>query len=151
MKTSEAGIRLIKRFTILHTRSHLDQNGWVVGYDCRQHDVAGGMKFGPDMEITQAQAEAMLQDRVAIAEALVTACSGNVDLEQNQFDALVSYVYGLVDMRTFINCDIAKALKAGNLDAAGVALNRERQKQPEKSVLELRRWAEVKMFLNEDE
>jgi lysozyme len=88
MNISQEGISLIKKFEGCELEAYKCAAGvWTIGYG-HTKDVTEGM------EITQAEAETMLKDE------LLDYCNYvdmyvQVPLEQNQFDALVSWTYNL--------------------------------------------------------
>jgi|TARA_R110000787_G_scaffold237170_1_gene343619 lysozyme len=88
MEISSEGISLIKKFEGCELEAYKCAAGvWTIGYG-HTKDVTEGM------EITQAEAETMLKDE------LLDYCNYvdmyvQVPLEQNQFDALVSWTYNL--------------------------------------------------------
>ena len=88
MEISSEGISLIKKFEGCELEAYKCAAGvWTIGYG-HTKDVTEGM------EITQAEAETMLK------EELLDYCNYvdmyvQVPLEQNQFDALVSWTYNL--------------------------------------------------------
>lgn len=89
MKTSENGVNLIKRFEGLELEAYQDIAGiWTIGYGHTGDDVT------PGMTITAAQAEAMLRRDLGPREAAVSDAV-KVQLNQNEFDALVSFVYNV--------------------------------------------------------
>lgn len=88
MKTSEAGIQLIEQFEGLSLKAYQDVAGvWTNGYG-NTHGVV------PGTTITQAQAESDLLFNVAGSEYVVNTVV-KVPLTQNQFDALVDFVFNL--------------------------------------------------------
>lgn len=85
MKTSNKGIELIKSFEGCHLTSYKCPSGvWTIGYG----HTAG---VGKGQNITQAQADAYLVADLAKYESYVNALI--MKLNQNQFDALVSFTY----------------------------------------------------------
>ena len=85
MRTSDRGIALIKSFEGCRLTAYLCPSGvWTIGYG----HTAGVQK---GQVITQAQADAFLASDLQKYEKYVTA-TGLV-LNQNQFDALVSFTY----------------------------------------------------------
>lgn len=87
MKTSRQGIELIKRFEALRLRAYVCPAGVLtIGWGHTK-----GVKAG--MVIDHAEAERMLADDIAIAERCVNCDAEN--LNQNQFDALVSFVFNV--------------------------------------------------------
>lgn len=87
MKTSNKGIDLIKNHELLRLRAYIDPVGvWTIGYG-----HTGGVKSGD--VITEEQAEALLRADLAIAERAVS--DTGLRINQNQFDALVSFVFNV--------------------------------------------------------
>lgn len=99
MKTSETGLSLIKKFEGLRLSSYYcPSNVLSVGYGRTGTGVYEGMT------ITEAQADLfLLEDVVRFEEAINTLVE--VDLNQNEFDALVSFAF---------NCGVS-ALKESSL------------------------------------
>ena len=105
MRTSEAGILLIKSFEGCRTVAYQDAVGvWTIGYG-HTIDVKEGMT------ITQHQCDVMLEVDIETYENYVNKYV-IVSLTQNQFDALVSWVYNLgpTNLR---NSTMLKVLNAG--------------------------------------
>lgn len=89
MKTSPRGIELIKQFEGLELEAYQDIAGiWTIGYGHTGPDVEPGMR------ISEREAEALLRRDLKSREDAVDRFS-NVDLNQNEFDALVSFVYNV--------------------------------------------------------
>ena len=87
MKTSEAGLNLIKSFEGLKLESYLcPAKVWTIGYGHTQ-----GVKKG--QIISEKHAESLLKGDLLIYEKAVL--SHNLKLNQNQFDALVSFTYNV--------------------------------------------------------
>ena len=89
MKTSTAGINLIKQFEGCRLAAYKPvstEKYWTIGYGHYGQDVA------PNMTITQAQAEIMLGIDLVKYEQAVDHYA-IFPLSQNQFDALVSFAY----------------------------------------------------------
>jgi len=88
MTTSLNGRNLIESFEGLRLTSYQDQKGvWTIGYG-HTADV------WPDQTITQEQADDFLGVDLHHAETAVMGLV-KVPLNQNQFDALVSFVYNI--------------------------------------------------------
>ena len=88
MKTSNEGISLIQKFEGCETEAYQCSAGvWTIGYG-HTKDVVEGMK------ITTEEAEQMLVDELHEYESYINK-HVTVALSQNQFDALVSWVYNL--------------------------------------------------------
>ncbi len=87
MKTSNKGIELIKRFEGLRLKAYQDSRGtWTIGYG-----HTGGVKSGDT--ITEQEAVELLARDLKTAEDAVN--EQNLSLSQNQFDALVSFVFNV--------------------------------------------------------
>lgn len=103
MKTSQTGIDLIKKFEGCQLKAYLCPAGvWTIGVG-----HTGGVKQG--QVITQKQADDLLRQDVEKFEDAIHQFV-KVELNQNQFDALVSWTFNLgggalqkSDMLTFIN------------------------------------------------
>lgn len=87
MKTSENGIALIKSFEGCKLKAYKDSVGvWTIGY--------GNTSYAKqDMTITQAQAETFLKGDIKPVERVLNAMG--INYTQNQFDALVSWIFNL--------------------------------------------------------
>ena len=82
------GLALIKKFEGCELKAYQCSAGvWTIGYGHTKDVVEG-------MEITQEQAEQMLVDELHEYESYIYKYV-TVALSQNQFDALVSWVYNL--------------------------------------------------------
>ena len=116
MKLGDRGTELLKYFEGCKLEAYQDSVGvWTIGY---------GHTKGvfPGMTITQGQAEQMLltelEEYEGYIENMVT-----VPLTQNQFDALVVWVYNL-GPTNFKNSTLLKELNSGNYTAAGTEILR---------------------------
>lgn len=88
MKTSDAGIALIKEFEGFVTLAYQDAVGvWTIGWGHTQGVTEGD-------RVTEEMATDMLVSDLAWAEAAVNAYV-EVPLAQGQFDALVSFTFNL--------------------------------------------------------
>lgn len=88
MKISQAGIDLIKAYEGYSAKAYVCPAGYLtIGYGHLIKDLSS-------VSITKPQAEALLRTDVATAEKSVNRLI-KVPLRQNQFDALVSFVYNL--------------------------------------------------------
>jgi len=93
MKTSERGIELIKHFEGLELEAYQDDVGvWTIGYG--HTDNAGQPKVTPGMRITEQDAEDILRSDLGQYERGVSRIV-SVPLNQNEFDALVSFTFNL--------------------------------------------------------
>jgi lysozyme len=89
MKISTTGVNLIKSFEGLKLQAYIDAVGILtIGYGHTGPDVHKGMT------ITEAQATDLLHKDLTSFEAAVTKLI-TVPLNQNQFDALVSFTYNV--------------------------------------------------------
>lgn len=96
MNISNACLTLIKHFEGCRLTSYLDASGiWTIGWGHTGHDVHKGMT------INQARADELLRQDVTAFAIGVSDCV-KVPVNQNQFDALVSFAYnvGLGALRT---------------------------------------------------
>ena len=87
MNTSPKGIALIKEFEGLRLKAYKCPGGvWTIGYG-----HTAGVKSG--MVITEAQAEEYLKADLIVFERYLNGL--RLALNQNQFDALVSFIYNV--------------------------------------------------------
>ena len=87
MKTSPKGIALIKEFEGLRLKAYLCPGGvWTIGYG-----HTAGVKSG--MVISEAQAEEYLKADLILFERYLNGLG--LALNQNQFDALISFIYNV--------------------------------------------------------
>ena len=116
MKLGERGTEILKYFEGCKLTAYQDSVGvWTIGYG-HPKGVYNGMT------ITQEEAEQMLltelEEYEGYIENMVT-----VPLTQNQFDALVVWIYNL-GPTNFKNSTLLKELNAGNYNAAGQEITR---------------------------
>ena len=135
MRTSSRGINLIKSFEGCHLAAYKCPTGvWTIGYG----HTAG---VEPGQRITQAKADAFLASDLEKYEKYV----GNtkLDLNQNQFDALVSFTYncGNGNLKTLIKNrtldQIAEAMLLYNKSGGKVLNGLVRRRQGDGEVLQL--------------
>lgn len=87
MEISNKGINLIKKYEGFRSKAYLcPARIWTIGYG-----HTSGVKSGD--VITEAQGEEYLRADLKEAENVIN--SHNLELKQNQFDALVSFVFNL--------------------------------------------------------
>ena len=139
MNISEYGLDLIKHFEGCELQAYkCPANVWTIGY--------GHIKgVSEGMTITQEEAEQMLKDEMAEYEGYVNKLV-TVELNQNQFDAMVSWVYNLGGGNLKAST-LLKVLNAG--DYAGVPAQMMRWNKAGGKVLEgltRRRQAEADLF-----
>lgn len=119
MKISSHGLDLIKEFEGYHRAL---PDGACVAYRCPAgvltigYGCTEGVKEG--MRWTKADAEARLLGELAKHEAAVTRLT-TVDLNQNQFDALVSFSYNL-GSGALGKSHLLKCVNAGKFDEAAL-------------------------------
>lgn len=110
MKISSTGLDLIKRFEGFEPKAYLCPAGVLtIGYGSTGKHVTRGQT------ITQAEATALLAKDVVRFENAVNKLG--VTLTQNQFDALVAFVYN-VGEGSFNASTLVKRLKAGDMVGA---------------------------------
>lgn len=115
MKISESGIELLKRFEGLELEAYQDIAGiWTIGYGHTGADVQPGMK------ISERDAEELLRRDLKPREQAVASAT-KVALNQNEFDALVSFVYN-VGAAAFRSSTALKRLNKGDRVGAADAL-----------------------------
>ena len=111
MKTSAAGLALIKRFEGLELEAYQDVAGiWTIGYGHTGPEVKPGLKWTE--QVAEAALTLDLESREDAISRLVTA-----PLSQHKFDALVSFVFN-VGIEAFRNSTVRKRINAGDSDAS---------------------------------
>jgi lysozyme len=139
MKTSSNGIDLIKHYEGCETEAYLcPANVWTIGYGHIKGVQEGDV-------ITEQQAHDMLVEELNEYEEYVNT-KVMVDLNQDQFDALVSWVYNL-GSGNFTSSTLLKVLNSG--DYAGVPEQILRWNKANGQVLEglsRRRESEAELF-----
>ena len=147
MHISEEGIELIKNFEGCELKSYQDSVGvWTIGFG-HTKDVKEGD------EINQEHAEFMLTEEMPEYEGYINNMV-KVPLEQNQFDALCSWVYNLgptnlknSTLLTVLNQErykeVPQEIKRWN-KAGGVVLNGlVRRREAEALLFEKKEWRNV--------
>ena len=107
MKISEKGLQMIKNFEgLLLVASNKLDGVWTVGYGCTV-----GVK--PYQRITEKEAEEMLLREIAKHESYVNKYANQLKLNQNQFDALVSFSYncGIGNLKNLVADKNGKATR----------------------------------------
>lgn len=144
MYTSQNGVNLIKEFEGLELEAYRDIAGiWTIGYG-HTGDVY------PGQSLTEDEAESLLRQDLIPRERAVGSLV-KVSLNQNEFDALVSFVYNL-GKDALARSTFLKNLNAGYPRMAAQEMlrwNKARVKGVLKEVpgLTRRRAAERKLFL----
>jgi len=105
------GLSLTEQFEGCELTAYQDQVGvWTIGYGHTGPDVVAGLT------ITQDQAQALLAQDVQSAAACVNN-SVTVQLSQDEFDALVDFVFNL-GVGAFESSTLLRDLNAANFTAA---------------------------------
>ncbi|WP_431614191.1 lysozyme [Enterobacter hormaechei] len=116
MQTSDKGIALIKQFEGCKLTAYQDSVGvWTIGYGWTQ--PVDGKPIRAGMTIKQETAERLLKTGLVSYESDVSRLV-KVGLNQDQFDALVSFTYNL-GARSLSTSTLLRKLNAG--DYAGAA------------------------------
>lgn len=146
MQTSKNGFDLIKRFEGCELTAYQDSVGvWTIGYGWTQQ--VNGVPVGAGMTITQSTADKLLSSGIAQYEQAVNRLV-TVAITQNQFDALVDFVYNL-GAAAFESSTLIKKLNDG--DYVGAADEFPRWNKAGGKVLSgltKRRAAERELFLS---
>lgn len=117
MRISQNGLELIKEFEGFSATPYVCAGGKVtVGFG---HTNTASMKMKP---ITKRDGEALLKQDLREAEATVERLV-KVDLTQNQFDALISFVFN-VGAGALAKSTLLKLLNKGNYEAVPAQLMR---------------------------
>ena len=94
MTASENGINFIKNEESCVLHSYKDSAGvWTIGWGSTMYKT--GKRVGPGETITQQDADDLLRWEVGNKQASVSAFVSNLKLNQNQYDALVSFAYNV--------------------------------------------------------
>ncbi|MFD0765197.1 lysozyme [Mucilaginibacter lutimaris] len=116
MTLSKRGIALIKNFEGLRLYAYKDIAGvWTIGYGSTKYADGRAVKKG-DKLTNESEAEALLKSTLTIYINAVNK-GITVHLSQNQFDALVSFIYN-VGTGAVKSSTLFKKLNAGNYTAA---------------------------------
>jgi len=104
--TSQRGIDLIKRHEGLSLEAYLcPANKWTIGYGHTRTAHEGD-------KITERLAEELLKQDLKFTEIRVNALTADLDLKQNQFDALVSFAFN-VGCAAFAKSTLLKRIREG--------------------------------------
>ena len=94
MKSSDNGIRLLQEFEGLRLTSYLCSAGVAtIGYGATYYADGSKVKLG--QTITRDQADQLLKDHLKEFEGSVLGLLNTTKVNQNQFDALVSFCFNL--------------------------------------------------------
>lgn len=106
MNVSPDGVQLIKRLEGLRLKAYKCQAGvWTVGYGVT------GPNIGPNTVITEAEADRLFSDVLRYFEQNVRDRL-KVQVNQNEFDALVSFSYN-IGLNAFSSSTLLKLLNSG--------------------------------------
>lgn len=149
MKTSSKGIDLIKKYEGLELKAYPDpgtgSDPWTIGYGCTIYP--SGEKVMPGDVITEEEAEEYLKHDLEQFEGYVNLYV-DAPLNQNQFDALVSFTYNL-GPHNLQTSTLLKELNRGNYQGAAAQFGRWVNAAGRKlSGLVKRREAEKQLFLS---
>lgn len=140
--TSNKGIELIKKFEGCRLAAYKCPAGvWTIGYGHTANVTSG-------MAITQQQADNYLREDLARFEKCISD-NVKVSINQNQFDALVSFTYNC-GAGAFKNSTLLKMLNQGNYkEAAEQLLRWDKANGKVLAGLTRRRKEERELFLSE--
>jgi GH24 family phage-related lysozyme (muramidase) len=119
MKTSQVGVNLIKSFEGLMLKAYKPvptEYYWTIGYGHYGSDVKEGQR------ITASQAEEMLKHDLGKYEYSVNQ-NVKVKLNQNQFDALVSFCYN-VGSEALRTSTLLKKVNVGDFKSASLEFDK---------------------------
>lgn len=116
MKTNQAGLDIIKKWEGFRERAYQDTGGvWTIGYGTTA--MAGvGISPSRGILITKEQAEDYLRKYLVKVEAQIMSMV-SVPLNENQFSALVSFVYNIGPTQ-FRGSTLLKKLNTGDYEGA---------------------------------
>lgn len=146
MRVSENGINLIKQFEGCRLTAYQDSVGvWTIGYGWTQ--PVDGKPVAKGMVITQQKANDLLKQGVVQYENGVNSLV-KVQLNQNQFDALVDFAYNL-GVNALKGSTLLKKLNAGDYGGAANEFTKwNKAGGKELAGLTRRREAEKSLFLS---
>lgn len=146
MRTSQAGLNVIKAFEGFRGRSELLPNGrWIIGYGHLRRAKEG-------VRVNESEAEAILREYdLPPVERFVMRCV-LAPTTQNEFDALVSLAFN-IGPKAFASSDVVASMNGGNRLEAAHAFDAWRRAKIGGRVqivdaLVRRRAAEKALFLN---
>ena len=144
MRTAQPGLDLIKGFESLRLDAYQDSVGIItIGYGTIR---INGERIQPGATITEDEANQLLADEVSYFEKIVNSCV-TVPLTQNQFDALICFVYNLGE-GNLRSSTLLRKLNAGDYTGASKEFVRwNRAGGVELAGLTRRRTAERDLFL----
>lgn len=118
LRTSESGVSFIKYEEGFRERAYKDIYGnWTIAYG---HKIIPGDGFSVSSLVSQVQADALLRHDLIERENTVKNLV-KVPISQNQFNALVSFVYN-IGAGNFQKSTALAAINAGDFDRARRAI-----------------------------
>lgn len=119
MKISKNCLDIIEKWEGLKLEAYIDPVGIpTIGYGTIRYPNGQKVKLGD--KIAQAEAEAFLKFEVDEVVKNLTAVLAGINLNQNQFDAIVSLCYN-IGVGAFKDSTVLRKLKEGDFQAASVA------------------------------
>ena len=119
---SERGFDLIKKFEGLKLKAYKDSAGiWTIGYGTIRYPNGKPVRQGDTC--TQAQANEYMKHDCRWVEATLDKHIKNARLNQNQFDALASFVYN-VGENAFAKSTMLSLINKNNLTSAASQFDR---------------------------
>jgi lysozyme len=116
MRISDRGLQIVKDSEGLRLKAYkCPADVWTIGYGHTRRVKEGD-------EISVAEAEALLRDDIGVAERAVSLLV-NAPLEQNEFDALVSFTFN-VGAGALQESTLLRLLNDGNKGAAAAQFSR---------------------------
>ena len=114
MQLSYNGKKFLEEREGFRSKAYLDTAGvWTIGYGTTYVD---GRKVEPGMTCTQEQADIWLQQDTALVQTAINKFV-KIPLRQNQFDALVSFIYN-EGIAAFSGSTMLKMINAGSFITA---------------------------------
>lgn len=118
MQASQNGIELIKKFEGFRSKPYLCAGGVAtIGYGSTRY-ADGSIVALSDEAISEGEAENLLMDTLTPYERAVSDMV-KVDLNQNQFDALVSFAYNL-GVGSLKKSTLLKRINSSSFNAAAL-------------------------------
>jgi len=120
MQLSYSGLEALKQYEGFRDKAYKDTGGvWTIGYGTTR---IAGKPVEQGQTCTQAEALEWLRLDTAVAQTAVNQ-SVRVPLKQNQFDALVSFVYN-IGIDAFRASTLLRKLNAGGIEGAAKEFDR---------------------------
>ena len=114
MKTSPIAIEMIQTFESCRLDAYKDAVGiWTIGWGCIQYENGQKVKAGDT--ITAQRAEDLLLYEVLLKESSVNILLQSAKVNENQFDALISFTYN-VGVSALANSTLLSKLKRNAAD-----------------------------------